>query len=250
MNTSFKDKVVLITGAGSGIGKEVAMTYAQSSALVLAADKDLHLVETTVEQMKLMGGKAFAYQVDVSEAAAVEQLFKTIRKDFKRLDILINNAGITCWKSPYDLLVDEWDQVINTNLRGTFLCAREAARQMRQQKLGAIVNIASTRALMSEPNTEAYAASKGGIVALTHALAASLAADNIRVNCISPGWIETGDYELLRAEDHAQHLSGRVGKPADIAKACLYLTQTDNAFINGTNLVIDGGMTHKMIYED
>jgi NAD(P)-dependent dehydrogenase (short-subunit alcohol dehydrogenase family) len=102
---------------------------------------------------------------------------------------------------------------------------------------------------MSEPNSEAYAASKGGILALTHALAASLSPDHIRVNCISPGWIETGDYSKLRNIDHKQHLAARVGKPEDIAKACLYLSAEGNDFITGTNIIIDGGMTRKMIYE-
>ena len=115
---------------------------------------------------------------------------------------------------------------------------------------GAIVSLASTRAFQSEPYTEAYAASKGGIVALTHALARSFAEKGITVNCISPGWIETGDYEALREIDHAQHLSNRVGKPEDIARACLYLTQPENNFMTGTNLTIDGGMTKKMIYEE
>ena len=103
---------------------------------------------------------------------------------------------------------------------------------------------------MSEPNSEAYAASKGGIYALTHALAASFAKDHIQVNCISPGWIETGDYFQLREIDHVQHFSGRVGKPEDIARACLYLTSEGNNFINGANMIIDGGMTRKMIYEE
>jgi hypothetical protein len=120
---------------------------------------------------------------------------------------------------------------------------------MREHGGGSIVNIASTRAIMSEPASEAYAASKGGIVSLTHSLAASFSPDHIRVNCISPGWIETGDYSLLRETDHNQHFSGRVGKPEDIALACLYLTADGNDFINGINLIIDGGMTRKMIFE-
>lgn len=111
------------------------------------------------------------------------------------------------------------------------------------------MNIASTRAQMSEPNSEAYAATKGGIVAITHALAASLGDDRIKVNCISPGWIETKEYDQLRSVDHEQHLSKRVGKPADIAKACFYLTDPENDFVTGANLVVDGGMTRKMIYE-
>lgn len=114
---------------------------------------------------------------------------------------------------------------------------------------GSIVNIASTRAFMSEPYSEAYAATKGGIVSLTHALASSFSEDRITVNSISPGWIEVGDYAQLRDIDHGQHLSKRVGRPADIARACLFLTSRENDFITGTNLTVDGGMTKKMIYE-
>ena len=122
---------------------------------------------------------------------------------------------------------------------------------MRHNKEGgSILNIASTRAIMSEPNSESYAATKGGIVALTHALAASLSEEQITVNAISPGWIETRDYESLRKIDHEQHLSKRVGKPEDIARACLYLTAKENNFVTGINLVVDGGMTRKMIYEE
>lgn len=250
MSQDFKDKVVLVTGAGSGIGREVALAYAQRNAIVLVVDIQKQLADLTVEQIEAFGGRGVAYQVDISKSVEIEQLFETIRVQYGQLHILINNAGITRWKSPYELSVDEWDLVIHTNLRGTFLCAREAAKLMRSQKNGAIVNIASTRALMSEPDSEAYAASKGGIVALTHALAASFAKDHIQVNCISPGWIETGNYDNLRPKDHEQHLSGRVGRPVDISKACLYLTQSDNTFINGANIVIDGGMTRKMLYEE
>lgn len=130
-------------------------------------------------------------------------------------------------------------------------CSREAAKIMRaNENGGSIVSLASTRAFMSEPDTEAYAASKGGIVALTHALARSLGPDQIMVNCLSPGWIETEAYEQLRSIDHAQHLSGRVGVPEDIAQSCLYLTNPANRFVTGINLTVDGGMTKKMMYEE
>jgi NAD(P)-dependent dehydrogenase (short-subunit alcohol dehydrogenase family) len=121
---------------------------------------------------------------------------------------------------------------------------------MKKNSGGCIVNIASTRALMSEANTFAYSASKGGILSLTHSLAVSLGPENIRVNAISPGWIETKNYNKLSPADHAQHPAGRVGKPEDIVKACFYLTDPDNDFVTGSNLVIDGGMTTKMIYAD
>lgn len=246
---NFKDKVVIVTGAGKGIGRCIAQTYAIDGAKVVIAEKDPVLGAETEKSIFSEGGIAIYIQTDVSRPKEIEKLIAKTAHLFGRIDILINNAGISKWKPPYEINVEEWDETIDTNLRSVFLCSREAAKIMKELGGGSIVNIASTRALMSEPNSEAYAASKGGIVALTHALAASLAADNIQVNCISPGWIETGDYSRLREIDHTQHLSGRVGKPQDIARACLYLTSGGNNYINGTNIIVDGGMTRKMIYE-
>lgn len=245
----FQGKVVIITGAGQGIGRCIAQWYAAQGARVVIAEKYSDAGRDVEQEIVSTGGEAFFIQTDVSSPGDVQDLMKKTVERFAAIHILINNAGISIWKTPGQLSVEEWDEVINTNLRGAFLCAREAAKTMKEQGGGSIVNIASTRAMMSEPNSEAYAASKGGIIALTHALASSLAADRIKVNCISPGWIETGAYEQLKDVDHEQHLSGRVGKPEDIARACLYLTAGENDFINGVNLVIDGGMTRKMIYE-
>ena len=242
-------KVVIVTGAGKGIGRCIAMTYASEGAKVVLAEKDHDLGSKTEELIIALGGKAAFIQTDICSPEDIRELISKTVECYGTFDIIINNAGISKWKSPYDIAVEEWDEIINTNLRSVFLCSREAAKIMREHGGGSIVNIASTRAFMSEPNSEAYAASKGGIVALTHALAASFSADHIQVNCISPGWIETNDYENLKDIDHQQHLSGRVGKSEDIARACLYLTSEENDFINGTNITIDGGMTRKMIYE-
>lgn len=244
------DKVVIITGAGKGIGKAIAMGYASKGANVVIAEKETKPGKVTEKAILSSGGNAAFIKTDVSSPKDIQQLIRKTVELFDRIDILINNAGLSEFKSPYEITVAEWDRILNTNLRGIFLCSREAAAVMRKNGGGSIVNIASTRAFMSEPNSEAYAASKGGIVALTHALAASFSADKIRVNCISPGWIETGDYGKLREIDHSQHLSGRVGKPDDVARACLYLTDDGNDFVTGTNLIIDGGMTRKMIYEE
>ena len=239
-------QVVIVTGASQGIGRGIAEAYVAKGAQVVLADVNEKLGK---EVSKQLVGSVFV-KTDVRKEADIKNLMKETLKAFGRIDILINNAGKSEFKPLFDLSITEWDDVINTNLRSVFLCSREAALQMREQESGgSIVNIASTRATMSEPNSEAYAATKGGIVAITHALAASLAEHRITVNAISPGWIETGDYSELRDIDHEQHLSGRVGKPSDIAKACLYLTDPQNDFVTGINLVVDGGMTRKMIYE-
>lgn len=243
-------KIVLVTGAGAGIGRVVAQAYAREGAVALLADRDAEGLRESEELLKREGLSASAYQADISLPDEVVRLYRTVSQQHGRLDVLINNAGFGVWKSPYDLTVEEWDGVVNTNLRGTFLCSREAAKLMRENGGGSIVNIASTRALMSEPHSEAYAASKGGILSLTHALAVSLGPDRITVNAICPGWIETGDYSQLRGIDHDQHPAGRVGKPTDIARACLYLTDPRNDFITGTELVVDGGMTRRMIYAE
>ncbi len=247
----FSGRTVIITGAANGIGKGIAFHYAMQKANVVIADIDEKAGTETVSLIKEQGKEAIFVQTDVRQEADIVRLMEAAYQTYGRIDILINNAGKGLFKSPYDLPVEEWDDLLNTNLRSVFLCSREAAKYMRQNRDGgSIVNIASTRALMSEPNSEAYAASKGGIVALTHALAASLSKDKITVNCISPGWIETGDYAQLRPIDHEQHLSRRVGKPEDIARACLYLTAKENDFVTGINLIVDGGMTRKMIYEE
>lgn len=247
----FFHKTVIITGAGNGIGRGIAELYAEKGANVVLADINEEAGKETAAKIKAQGGEAVFVPTDVRKEADLVHLMKIAMQAYGQIDILINNAGKGVWKSLYDISIEEWEEVIQTNLRSVFLGSREAAKYMRTNKDGgAIVNIASTRAIMSEPNSETYAASKGGIVALTHALAASLSEDYITVNAISPGWIETGNYEKLTRIDHEQHFSKRVGKPSDIARACLYLTAKENDFVTGINLVVDGGMTRKMIYEE
>ncbi|WP_308419752.1 SDR family NAD(P)-dependent oxidoreductase [Ornithinibacillus halotolerans] len=247
----FTNQTVIVTGAGNGIGKGIAFLYAEKGANVVLADIDATAGAQTVKKIKEQGGKALFIQTDVRQEVDIIQLMNKAHQAYGQINALINNAGVSKFQSPYDLSVENWDDIINTNLRSVFLASREAAKWMRHdEEGGSIVNIASTRAIMSEPNSEAYAATKGGIVALTHALAASFSEDRITVNAISPGWIETGNYENLTKSDHEQHLSKRVGKPDDIARACLYLTAKENDFVTGINLVVDGGMTRKMIYEE
>lgn len=246
----FKDKVVIVTGASNGIGKAIAKAYLQEEAYVVLADIDESQGKQLLDSIE-QKEKALFIKTNVRSETEIIHLVHTTKAKFGKIDILINNVGKGVFKSFYDLTIEEWDDVINTNLRSVFLCSREVAKIMRDQdSKGSIINMSSSRAYMSEPNTESYSASKGGIMAITHALANSLADAHITVNSISPGWIETKDYENLREIDHEQHLSKRVGKPEDIARACLFLTNPQNNFITGTNLMVDGGMTVKMIYEE
>ena len=186
-------------------------------------------------------GPAQHIPCDVTSESSVSDAFAALGWD--GLDLLVNNAGIAApANGPVETLaLADWRRMIDTHLTGAFLMTRAAVPRLRDG--GSIVNITSTRAFMSEPETEAYAAAKGGLVALTHALAVSLG-PRLRVNAIAPGWVTT---ESLRPEDHAQHPAGRAGRPDDIADAVLYLSQA--GFVTGQTLVIDGGMTRKMIYE-
>ncbi|PWW19885.1 hypothetical protein DFO73_11879 [Cytobacillus oceanisediminis] len=245
--SNFKGKTVIVTGAANGIGKGIAEGFAVKEANVVIADINEEKGKQLEASLKQQGYSSLFIKADVKDETEITRLMAKSREAFGSIDVLINNAGISKFYSFFDMTVEIWDEVINTNLRSVFLSTREAAKTMKAGSC--IINISSTRAEMSESNTEAYSASKGGILAITHALARTLAEKGIRVNCISPGWIETEDYEGLREIDHKQHPANRVGKPADIARTCLFLADPENDFITGENFTVDGGMTKKMIYE-
>ncbi|MCA0969491.1 SDR family oxidoreductase [Halobacillus litoralis] len=246
----FSNETVIITGASNGIGRGLAKAYIEKGAHVIACDIDIERGKQLVEETANLDGACTFRECDVSDPDAVETLFHWIKQQNHEVSIVVNNAGVSHFQNLFDIDIEQWDQVINTNLRSVFLFSKNAASLWKDKQTGGrIVNIASTRAFMSEADSEAYAATKGGITALTHASAASLSAYGVRVNSISPGWIHTGDEDDLRTIDHTQHLSNRVGNVQDIVKAAFYLTDPDNDFVNGENIVVDGGMTRKMIYE-
>ena len=225
-------KVALVTGGAQGIGEGIARLLAARGWQVAVAD-----VRPSRE--------FFFVKTDISREAAVRACVASTVRRFGRLDALVNNAGIADPHSgPVEkLALKEWNRRIGVNLSGAFLMTKHAARHLRRAR-GAIINIASTRALQSEPDSEAYAAAKAGLVGLTHALALSLG-PRVRVNCISPGWIA---HQPVRRKDHTQHPVGRVGRDQDIAELVAYLISDAAGFVTGQNFVIDGGMTKKMIY--
>jgi NAD(P)-dependent dehydrogenase (short-subunit alcohol dehydrogenase family) len=245
-------KSALVTGGAQGIGLATARRLAADGGQVAIADND---AEALAEAQALLPG-VLALECDVSDEASVVRATADAVARFGRLDALVSNAGISgAAAGPLEeLTLAEWNRRIGSNLTGVFLMAKHCARHLRAVR-GAIVNVASTRALQSEPNTEAYSASKGGVVALTHALAMSLG-PAVRVNCVSPGWIDVRalrkrarrDTAPLSAADHAQHPVGRVGKPEDVAGLIAWLLSDEAGFVTGQNFVIDGGMTRRMIY--
>ena len=243
--------IALVTGGAKGIGKAIAIRLAnQGGAHVVLVDIDKSAGQASMQEIISNSGSASFIPADIGHSDEICSIISRINEDFGKLDWLVNNAGISSF-CPIDLLdVSEFDHVIDVNLRAAFLFSKLAAPLLRQSPCGAIVNISSTRALMSEPGNEAYAASKSGLIGLTHALANSLG-PLIRVNAICPGWINVGkQVGALRSIDHSQHPAGRVGLPADIAALTAFLLSPDASFITGQAFVADGGMTKKMIYEE
>lgn len=231
-------RVALVTGGANGIGAGIAARLSQDGWRVVVADRDPAGAAPA-------GGRYVL--CDVGDEASVSALVASVAATEQRLDALVCNAGFMIRKPIAELSLAEWSSVLTTNLTSTFLLVRAAEGLLRAVR-GAVVTVGSSRARMSEPDTESYAASKGGLVALTHALAISLGPD-VRVNCVSPGWIVTKGPEPT-AEEHHFHPAGRVGRPDDIAALVAFLAGQDSGFITGAEFVADGGVTRKMIYPE
>lgn len=252
-----REKILFVSGGAQGIGLGICQYALRLGMRVVIADHDQEAGEDALQTLDGLGDVRFV-ATDVSDEQSVTAAMQFVHRSFGGLDALVNNAAVADPDNgPVESLdLAEWRRRLGINLDGYFLCTKHAVAMLRERR-GAIVNIASTRALQSEPNTEAYAAAKGGIVALTHALAISLGPE-VRVNCISPGWIEVSAWKKqaaraepqLRPEDHRQHPAGRVGEPRDVASLTAFLLSDEAGFITGQHYLVDGGMSRKMQYQD
>ncbi|AGT36162.1 MAG: SDR family oxidoreductase [Thermofilum sp.] len=252
----FREKTCIVTGGARGIGAAIATRLGTEGCTVAIFDIDEQAGKYRQRELEKNDIKAVFYKVDVASEEMVRQAVEDFYAKHGRIDILVNNAGIGfSGKSIEEQTLEEWRRIIDTNLTGTWLCTKHVVTYMKKTG-GVIINIASTRAFQSEPNTEPYSASKGGIIALSHALAVSLAKYHIRVISISPGWVDTSHWQVpprqpqLTPLDHEWHPAGRVGKPEDIAALVAFLASDDAQWMTGTNITIDGGVTTKMFYPD
>jgi NAD(P)-dependent dehydrogenase (short-subunit alcohol dehydrogenase family) len=248
-----QNRVALITGAGSGIGASMARLFSHEGASILAADIDDGGLQTTLHDVSSTGGKAASCRVDVSDGAQVRSMVDECLEQFGRIDILCNNAGIGSTQTAVETPEDVWDRVFAVNARGTFLGCKYVIPHMVANGGGVIINTASVAGLVGLKNRAAYCASKGAIISLTRAVAVDHVQHNVRCNCICPGTVDSpwvkglldraADPEAERANLVARQPLGRLGEPDEMAKAALYLASDDAAFITGTALVIDGGLT-------
>lgn len=245
-------KNIIVTGGAQGIGKIITEYLLAEGYFVSVFEKDKEALDELEDE--LISENLLPIHCDVSDEKQVKNAVSVSVEKTGSVFGLINNAGFMIRKPVTELTLKEWNSVIGTNLTGAFLCSKYTAKYLNESQ-GSIINMCSTRAFQSEPDTESYAASKGGIFALTHSLAMSLGPE-IRVNSISPGWIDVSGVKKksaanqldLKKEWHEQHPAGRIGKGEDIAQMVLFLLQPDNSFITGQNFTVDGGMTRKMIY--
>ncbi|WP_338655843.1 3-oxoacyl-[acyl-carrier-protein] reductase [Sporosarcina psychrophila] len=243
----FDGKSAIVTGASRGIGREIALLLAKEGARVAvnySGSKDK--ADDVVKLITESGGEAFAIQADVSDTDGVKNMVDKTLEMFGSIDILVNNAGITRDNLLMRMKEDEWDDVININLKGVFLCTKGVTRQMMRQRAGRIVNVASIVGVSGNPGQANYVAAKAGVIGFTKTAAKELASRNINVNAVAPGFITTDMTDALSEEVKNQMLSviplGKLGRPEDVARTVLFLLSEDAVYITGQTIHVDGGM--------
>ena len=247
-----KGKVALITGSAKGIGKGCALVFAEEGSKVAIVDIDEQAGEKTVKEIERNNGEARFFRADVSDSTQVQSMVSEVVQAFGQIDIVFNNAGYHVSKNIEATSEDEWNFIINTNLRSVFLCSKYAIPHLRKTK-GCIINMSSMVGLIGQSNAGAYSASKGGIVAMTKGMALDFAGDGIRVNCICPGWVETPlvedwfnqqeDPKKAREYIHSVHPLGRISAPEEVGRAALFLASCDASSVTGVALPVDGAVS-------
>lgn len=241
-----KDKVAVITGASRGIGRAIALKMAACGAKVVVSARSAEALESLVKEVCDQGGEALSVPTDISNSAEVQRLFDAAVEAFGRVDILVNNAGITRDNLLVRMKDDDWDAVLDTNLKGAFLCSRAAAKIMSKQRIGRIVNISSVVGEMGNAGQANYCASKAGLIGLTKSVARELSKRNVTVNAVTPGFIVTDMTEVLNDQVKESLLGqiplGRFGEAEDIVSAVLFLASDQAAYITGQVLGVNGGM--------
>ena len=245
--SDFKEKVVLVTGGSRGIGRAIALEMGKRGATVIVNFRSSEAEASAVlEEIKAAGGDGMVYQADVADADAVDAMIKSITKEYGKLDVLVNNAGVTRDNVIMMLKPEDFDVVVNTNLRSAWLCSKAASRQMMRKRTGRIINITSVVGIAGNGGQTNYAASKAGLIGLTKSLAKEVAGRNITVNAVAPGFIGTdmtAELDDAIKETAISHIPlGRMGDPEDVAKAVAFLASDDAGYITGQVLVVDGGM--------
>ena len=241
-----KDRVALITGGARGIGREMALLFAREGADVSICDINDESIQATVKEIESTGVRALGLKVDVTNSVQVEEMAGKVLDKFSKIDILINNAGITRDNLLLRMKEEDWDAVLDVNLKGTFNCTKAVSKAMIKERRGKIVNIASIIGIMGNAGQANYAASKGGIISFTKSIAKELASRNINVNAIAPGFIKTDMTAKLSEELQNAMLKmiplGRLGDPLDVAKLALFLASDNSGYITGEVIKVDGGM--------
>ncbi|MFQ6675257.1 MAG: 3-oxoacyl-ACP reductase FabG [Fidelibacterota bacterium] len=241
-----KGKVVVVTGSGQGIGRETALRFAQEGANVVVAEINPSTGQQTADDLSPLGVEVLFVQVDITDRESVRRMVSEVKKKFGRIDVLINNAGVIQDRTLKKMTDEEFDRVVEVNLRGTFICTQEVAVVMREQKSGVILNATSVVALYGNFGQTNYVASKSGVIGMTKVWARELGKDGIRVNAVAPGFIETEMLKGIPKEVIESKVAKiplkRIGYPREVAAAYCFLASDDASYINGAVLSVDGGV--------